>query len=85
MLLCLRLGKVDVGLIVVHLDEFVTHSSVAVVLVAREPGAIRLPSEMTFGVSLPAALPRVDTDDFLVLLEGDMTGMPRQRLKGKKE
>lgn len=40
MLLRLRLVKVDVGLTVVHLDELVPHSGVAVVLVAREPGAI---------------------------------------------
>lgn len=77
MLLCLRLGKVDVGLRVVHLDELVTHIGVAVVLVAREPGTIRLASMVSLGSLLPAALPRVDADDFLVLPEGDMTGKPR--------
>lgn len=77
MLLCLSLGKVDVGLRVVHLDELVTHIGVAVVLVAREPGTIRLASMVPLGGLLPAALPRVDADDFLVLPEGDMTGKPR--------
>lgn len=77
----LRLVKVDVGLRVDRFDELVTHSGVAVVLVAREPGTIRLASVVSLGGSLPAALSRVDSDDFLVFLEGDMTGKPRQCLK----
>lgn len=83
MLLRLRLGKMDVG--VFHLDELVTHCGVAVVLVAREPRTIVLTAMVTLGGSFPAAVPRVDTDDFLVLLEGDVTGNPRQGLMRKTE
>lgn len=67
------------------MDELVTHIGVAVVLIACEPGTIRLPSMVPLGGSLPAALPRVDSDDFLVLVEGDLTGKPRQWLERKTE
>lgn len=84
MLGSVRLAEFDVGAGVVHLDEFVTHVGVAVVLVARQPGPIGLPPLLPLGGPLPAALPRVDPHDFLIFLEGDMTGKPGQRLRSKR-
>lgn len=80
MFLDLRLGKVDVGFSVVYVDELVPHGGVTVVLVACEPGALQLASRAVLCGMLPAALSRVDADDLLVLLEGDMAGQPRERL-----
>lgn len=80
-LLRLRLAEVDVGIGAVHLYELVPHRGVAVVLVAREPGSIRRAAMVALVALLPAALSRVDSNDFLVFLEGDVAGKPGQRLK----
>lgn len=80
MLLSLRLVKVDIGFRVVHLNELVTHNCVAVVLIACEPGTIRLAPMVPLGGALPTALTGVNADDFLHLQEGDMTGKLRQWL-----
>lgn len=83
MLLRLRLIKVDVGLTVVWVDEFVAHSCVPVVLVPRVPVAVRLAPKVAFCAPLPAAFPGVDTNDFLIL-KGDAAGNPRKWLNREK-
>ncbi|TNN28962.1 hypothetical protein EYF80_060889 [Liparis tanakae] len=83
--LLLRLGEVDVGLGLVRLQEGVAHRGVPVVLVALEPGRVGRAAVVALGAPLPAALPRVDADDLLVLLEGDVARKPRQRLEGRAE
>lgn len=88
MFLCIRLVKVDVGLRVVHVDESVAHGRVSVVLISREPVAVRRAPEVALRAPLcalfPAALPGVDPNYFLIL-EGDAAMNPGKCLKRERE